>query len=36
LVDAAGVPLAAAVIVGVAAAFLVYGLHMLWMRHREK
>src|SRR5262249_28400269 len=34
LVDAAGVPLAAAVIVGVAAAFLVYGLHMLWMRHR--
>src|SRR5215467_14647365 len=34
LVDATGVPLAAAVIVGVAAAFLMYGLHMLWMRHR--
>ena len=36
LADAAGAPLPAAVIVGVAAALLVYGAHMLWMHHRGR
>jgi hypothetical protein len=36
LLDAVGVPLAAAVIVGVAATLLVYGLHMLWMYRRRR
>ena len=34
LADAAGAPLPAAVIAGVAAALLIYGAHMLWMHHR--
>lgn len=36
LLDAVGVPLATAVIVGVAATLLVYGLHMLWMYRRRR
>jgi hypothetical protein len=36
LLDAVGVPLAAAVIAGVAATLLVYGLHMLWMYRRRR
>ena len=36
LLDAAGVPLAAAVTVGVAAGLLVFGLHMLWMYRRGR
>ena len=34
LLDAAGVSLPVAVIAGVAAALLVYGLHLLWMHRR--
>jgi hypothetical protein len=34
LLDAADVPLAAAVVVGVVAALVAYGLHMLWMYRR--
>lgn len=34
LLDTAGVAMFAAVIAGVAAAFLAFGLHMLWMYHR--
>lgn len=36
LLDVAGVPLPAAVIAGVAAALLTYGLHMLWMYRRSR
>jgi hypothetical protein len=36
LLDVAGVPLPAAVIVGVAAALLAYGLHMLRMYRRNR
>ena len=36
LLDVAGVPLPAAVIAGVAAALLAYGLHMLWMYRRSR
>ena len=36
LLDVAGVPLPAAVIAGVAAALLAYGLHMLWMYCRSR
>ena len=36
LLDAAGMPLPAAVIAGVAAALLAYGLHMLWMSRRTR
>ena len=36
LLDAAGVPLAAAVIAGVAAGLLAFGLHMLWMYRRGR
>ena len=36
LLDAVGVPLAAAVAAGVAAALLAFGLHMLWMYRRGR
>ena len=36
LLDIAGVPLPSAVIAGVAAALLAYGLHMLWMYRRSR
>jgi hypothetical protein len=36
LLDTMGVPLPAAVIVGVAAALLAYGLHMLWGYRRVR
>ncbi len=36
LLDAAGMPLPAAVIVGVAAVLPAYGLHVLWMYRRTR
>lgn len=36
LLDAVGVPLAAAVAAGAAAALLAFGLHMLWMYRRGR